>query len=148
MPKYIPADFQPTDKTYSFLLKKHQIPRDFLDEYVTDHFINFWNELKEEKLAKGKKSAWQTTYITWAKRAWRGLLGREYEDKRHKNRQLGGPRENLFEDTLADLQGEKKPKKKSPQPRPVHRKPAEPAPGPAMTAEQAFDQLRREGHIK
>jgi len=100
---YIPKDFEPNEKTYK-ALKADGIVQAFLDQYVTQHFTEFWNELKDDKKKKGLKSAWQTCYRIWARRAFHGKLGREYEDNLHK-RTFGHGRSkpNIFQEVQADL---------------------------------------------
>jgi hypothetical protein len=140
MPAYIRKDFDPSDKTYDFLKAKHQIPREFLDEYVTEHFTNYWNELKDEHNHKGQKEAWQSTYINWSKSAWRGRLGRIWEEHRHDRNGYGKSKPNLFQETLGDMitEGTEGPKK----PKPTYRLPDPPADtGERMSTDEALDKL-------
>lgn len=103
MPTYIPKSFTPTDKTYDFLKANHQIPREFLNDRVTEHFTSYWNELKDDKKDKGKKEAWQTTYMNWAKSAWRGRLGRDWENHRHDRDGYGKSKPNLFQEVAGKM---------------------------------------------
>lgn len=141
MPTYIPNDFKPTEDTI-IALKADGIVQAFLDQYVTQHFSEFWNELKDDKKKKGLKSAWQTCYRLWARRAFQGKLGREYEDNLHK-RTFGysKPKPNLFQETLGDMitEGVEGPKKK----KPAYRLPDPPADtGERMDQAEALDKLR------
>ena len=113
MPTYIPSDFEPSEKTYK-ALKADGIVQAFLDRYVTQHFSEFWNELKDDKKKKGLKSAWQTCYRIWARRAFHGKLGREYEETRHGRNRFGKSKPNIFQEVQADLMNSPKMPKPKP----------------------------------
>ena len=142
MPTYIKKDFAPTDKTYDFLKAKHQIPRPFLDEWVTEHFSNYWNELKDDKNQRGRKTAWQTTYINWSKSAWRGRLGRLYEENLHKRSgPYGKCKPNLIQEVAAGLIAKDMPAKPF-KPPTRYRLPDPPKPtGETITQDEAFKKL-------
>lgn len=94
MPSYIPDNFKPDDATL-LVLRQEGIFEDFLQARVTKEFIEYWQELKAQKLKKGQKTAWQTCYRRWARRAFMGKAGKDWEENRHR-RQHGGPRNDLF----------------------------------------------------
>ena len=96
MPSYIKDNFEPDESTIN-KLRQEGIFKDFLDAMVTQTFREYWEELRNEKKAAGKKSAWQTTYRTWARRAFRGKCGREWEDRHKYQDRKGGLRNDLFE---------------------------------------------------
>ena len=136
---YIPKDFEPTEKTLK-ALKKNGIVQDFLDRYVTEHFTEYWNELKDNHDKKGVKVAWQTCYRIWARRDFHGKLGREYEETRHGRNRFGKSKPNLFQETLGDMitEGVEAPKKKKPD----YRLPDPPADtGERMSTTEALDKL-------
>jgi hypothetical protein len=98
MPSRIPPGFKPDDATIN-ALRKEGIFEDFLEHSVTPHFIEYWEETGE------KKKAWQTTYRRWARRAFHGKAGREWEDRhKHQNRN-GGMCGDLFGNILDKING-------------------------------------------
>ena len=102
MTTYITDDFEPTADTYK-ALQANGIPREFLDLRVTEHFNEFWRDLRDRELKKGKKSSWQTTYRVWARRAFEGKAGRDYEKFRHVRHDDGKMTGDLFKQTLERL---------------------------------------------
>ena len=141
MPSYIKDNFEPDEATIN-KLRKEGIFADFLSEMVTPHFREYWEELRNEKKAAGKKSAWQTTYRTWARRAFRGKCGREWEDRHKYQDRKGGLKNDLFGKVLSNLAD------KEPDDAAVfacnpknYRLPEPPEPGEALTPTEAFQQL-------
>ncbi len=149
MPTYIPNDFEPRPEDYQ-ASGISQIPREFLDIVVTPEFIEYWEELKEKKLKKGRKDAWYTTWRNRARFLWK-IKGPAWEENRHKHKEHRPRFKNdLFEEILADKIAESEQLPKPERRRIVYHKPQNipPKPGKAMTPEEAFKQLRQEGHIK
>ena len=103
MAKFIPVKFTPSEADFS-ALRKDGICADFCD-YILPHFREYWEDLKEQKLARGKKSSWSTTFRVWARRAFRGRVGAEYEQIRHQRRDHGGRKDDLFADVLDKING-------------------------------------------
>jgi hypothetical protein len=139
MPHYIKKDFEPNEKTFK-ALQANGIVQAFLDEYVTEHFIEFWNELKDDHNHKGQKTAWQTTYRGWARRAFKGKLGRLYEERRHQRSVYGKAKPNLFQETLGGMiaEGSSRPPKK----KPSYRLPDPPPDtGERMSVDEAVEKL-------
>ena len=144
MPSYIKDNFEPDEATIN-KLRQEGIFKDFLDAMVTQNFREYWEELRNEKKAAGKKSAWQTTYRTWARRAFRGKCGREWEDRHKYQDRKGGMRNDLF-DSLLDKVADQMVDACSPPDECVgfkktYRLPDPPEPGEAMTPAEAFQQL-------
>jgi len=145
MPNFIPKDFTPSDQSYNNLAK-HGAIKDFVDSQL-DTFVTYWTELKDKGSAKGKKESWQATFQTWMRRAWNGKVGREWERTRHYTTRA--PSDNPLGDAIETLFGmadeSKEPEKPKPPVDYPKRKVAQG--GPPMTAEQAFDQLRKDGFL-
>ncbi len=102
MASYLPKNFTPRPEDYQ-AQGISQIPRDFLDVVVTPEFIEYWTELRERKLKKGKKDAWYTTWRNRARFLWK-KKGPAWEENRHK-RQDGGMRTDLFDTMLDKING-------------------------------------------
>ena len=141
--KKIDPDFKPTEKSYNNLRKHGAIP-EFVD-WELPNFIAYFLE------TGGKKKAWQMTLQRWMRTAWTGSAGRAWEREREfnsLNRPYRKQPADLFQLTLGDMiaDGLPKPEKKGI----VYRKPniQPPTPGPAMSSEDAFAELRRIGAIK
>ena len=132
--------------------------RDFLDQVVTPEFIEYWTELKDQGLNKGKKSAWFTAYRKWARRAFHGKAGREWEDRAKYQQRKGGMKTDLFDNVLGKINGSAtRDPDDSASGVPIsaactnagrYRLPDPPKPGPAMSPTEAFDQLKKMGHLK
>lgn len=103
MASYIPKDFQPRPEDYQ-AQGVSQIPRDFLDVVVTPEFVEYWTELRDRGLKKGKKDAWYTTWRNRARFLW-AKRGPAWEENRHKYRQAGGERKDLFDTMLDKING-------------------------------------------
>lgn len=130
----LPNDFKPTEQSYSNL-RKHGVLPDFIDDQLPG-FITYWQETGK------KKSSWQMTLQTWMRRAHQGGAGREWEEKRHIREKHGKPKADLFADALRGLEfhsnGEMEIEKNK-----TYRMPLPPDPGPAMSFEQAREELKK-----
>ena len=156
MASFIPPNFTPRQDDY-IVLQREGIPRDFLDVCVTQEFIEFWTELKEKGLKSGKKSAWFTTYRKRARHMWK-LRGPAWEENRHKRRDNGGLKTDLFGGILDRINGSANrdpddsasgvPTSAARTNAGRYRLPDPPKPGPAMSPTEAFDQLKKMGHLK
>jgi len=148
MPRYIPKDFAPNEKTIA-ALQANGVVQAFLDQYVTQHFIEYWTELKDDKKPKGKKEAWQTTYRNWARSAFQGRLGRIYEDDLHKRSgPYGKCKPNVVQEVAAGLIAQDMPAKPF-KPPPNYRLPDPPADtGERMTQDEAFAKLDKMFQVK
>lgn len=142
MSSYLPDNFKPAPGTLNKLRAKG-IFEDFLESEVNPRFLTYWQEQKEKKLAAGRKTSWNQTYYNWAIRAHTGRVGKEWEENRHRRESHGRAyKGDLFADVLDKLQGKPKPKKpgiRYHKPEPVNLE------GPTMTADEAFEELRRKG---
>ena len=147
MPEYIPKDFAPSEETYQ-ALQKNGIPREFLDLYVTEHFIEYWTELKTEKKKKGRKSAWQTTYRVWARRSFHSKPGKEYEERRHWRQGGGSLGSDVFGKTLEKLSANAKEEPAVMAAPAKYRLPDPPEPGEAMDAMDAIAQMKEKLGVK
>ncbi|MBW2635882.1 MAG: hypothetical protein JRE14_17600 [Deltaproteobacteria bacterium] len=107
MSAYIATNFTPNEKTIK-VLREDGIFIEFLDQCVTKHFLEYWTELKEDKKKKGQKSAWQTCYRLWARRAFHGRVGREWEENRHRRNRFGKSKPNIFQEVQAGMMGSTK----------------------------------------
>ena len=139
MPTKIKSDYQPSQRVYE-LLKAYGIenPVEFVGHELPA-FMMYWEDTGKAK------ASWDSTCLTWMKRT--------YEDKKHamaQNRSYSGQQGNPFEKALdkaekfADLMEgtrcnqdhekcwNRKVKYKLPEP---------PAPGPAMSFDEAFAEL-------
>jgi len=96
---HIPNNYKPGEMVYRSLWKLGA-PAEFVDSQL-DSFLIYWLDLKEKKQEKGKKTSWDMTCRNWMARAWQGKAGREWEDRRHRNRTFGGPRADLFDTASA-----------------------------------------------
>lgn len=139
MSAYIATNFAPNEKTIK-VLREDGIFIEFLDQCVTVHFTEYWNELKDDKKKKGLKSAWQTCYRIWARRAFHGKLGREYEETRHGRNRFGKSKPNLFQEVQAGMMSSDLPNPAR-KPKPNHHIPKPPAPGKPMSRKKALTEL-------
>ena len=151
MPSFIPSNFTPRQDDY-IVLQREGIMRDFLEQVVTPEFIEYWTELKDQGLKKGKKSAWFTAYRKWARRAFQGKAGKDWEDRAKYQNRGGGLKTDLFEAALQNFnEWDQKTTEKSivdAMAGKKYRLPDPPKPGPAMSPTEAFDQLRKQGLLK
>lgn len=157
MPEYISPDFEPSKETYR-VLQSNGIPREFLDQYVTEHFIEYWLERKEKAIAgelnkrdtkASKKTAWQTTYRVWARRSFHGKPGREYEERRHQN--WGGRANRIMtgEDLFTIPSGKEVREQFQPTQRPRHKIPERPpAPDGPTNSEEAIALMKKTLGVK
>ena len=134
--KKIDPDFKPTDQSIKNLAKHGVLP-DFIDDQLPA-FITYWTETGK------KKASWQMTFQTWMRRSHQGKAGREWEQNRHiRERYKTGLKPDIFADMfgitenpveqIEEIQRSIKP----------YRLPDPPPPGPAMSPEEAFNQLRK-----
>ena len=148
MASYITDDFRPHPRVYKSLAK-HGCVREFCDD-EHDSFMLYWQTKRDKKVKGGLKESWDKTYFNWMRTAWNGKAGRDWERTRHYRTRApaAGPREDLFENVLAGVKGEEKPKPKKVQaPRPPIDYPLPKEDGPKMNPEEAFEQLRKMGVI-
>ena len=132
MPTKISADFKPSEQSYANL-RKHGVLPDFIEDQLPG-FITYWTETGK------KKASWQMTLQTWMRRAHQGRAGREWEENRHiRNRYSGGQKDDLFSNVFDKMMGE--PVKQIETMQRKYRLPDPPAPGPAMTRDEALDAL-------
>ena len=107
-----------------------------------DNFIAYWSDLRDRGLAKGRKESWNMTFLNWMKRAWQGKTGREWEQHRHY--QFRAPSDgNPFEQVIKNLEPKKEKKEEIATPRDYVLPCPPKREGPTMTAEEAFEQLRK-----
>ena len=134
--KKIDPDFKPTDQSIKNLAKHGVLP-DFIDDQLPA-FITYWTETGK------KKASWQMTFQTWMRRSHQGKAGREWEENRHiRERYKTGQKTDLFAGVLDNLNPDAVLKKKPNNFKPRYRLPDPPPPGPAMSPEEAFNQLRK-----
>lgn len=101
---------------------------------------------------KGEKTprGWQQAICNWMNKAHNGSAGKRYENEKEAamSNRRGGFKADVFDNALDKLQGN--PPKVKPKAERVYRKPThqEPPKGEAMTSEQAFDTLRKQGHLR
>ncbi len=141
MPAKIKPDFTPDERSYANL-RKHGVLPDFIDDQL-DTFKTYWLEKGE------KKASWQMTLQVWMRRAHQGGAGREWESNRHiRHKHSREPQGDIFGSMLANLE---KPKLMPDQsvgnpgtlPRHCYRLPDPPQPGPKMSSDEAFRELRK-----
>ena len=152
MPSYIPDNFEPRTEDYQ-ATGVSQIPKDFLDVVVTPEFVEYWQELKDRKLKKGRKDAWFTTWRNRARFLW-SKRGTAWENSRRFNgstSELDPKARELAKQVVSaskipreaqDLELWHSDTKKQPKDYPTT-----PPEQPPMTAEQAFNKLREQGII-
>ena len=134
MPTKINPDFKPDERSYTNL-RKHGVLPDFIEDQLPG-FITYWLDTGK------KKSSWQMTLQVWMRRAFQGKAGREWEQNRHiRERYQTGPKEDLFEKILNNLDPTSKTVETTTEPK--YYLPDPPAPGPAMKPEEAFEQLKK-----
>ena len=142
MPTYIKDDYRPSKMVYDSARKEGAIP-EFV-EYVFEDFMIYWKDLRDRGLAKGKKQSWDSTFRVWVVRAYRGRVGTEWENRRHRYQERsGGLKDGLFH---ANLFGEEPETPKRPMVRNVTKEQMqsfEPEPGDPIASEDAFEEMRK-----
>jgi hypothetical protein len=136
--KKIDPDFKPTDQSYNNLRKHGAIP-EFVD-WELPNFIAYFVE------TGGKKKAWQMALQRWMRTAWKGSAGRAWEREREfnsSNRPYRKQPADVFQLTLGEMIADGLPAPEKI--RRVYHKPnfEQPEAGPAMSPEEAFNQLRK-----
>ena len=139
MPTKIKPDYKPSQRVYE-LLKAYgvQNPIEFVGHEMGAFFL-YW-----EGTGKAKAN-WDSTCLNWMKRT--------YEDKKHQmalNRTPSDNKGDMFKgflDKFGEPSSSSVPDKYTGH-QPEYRLPEPPKPGPAMTPEDAFAQLRNSGVIK
>lgn len=149
MPAKISPDFKPDERSYTNLRKHGAIP-EFVD-WELENFIVYFTD------TGGKKKSWQMALQRWMRTAWKGSAGRAWEREREfesSNRPYRKQPADIFQLTLGDMiaEGLPKPGKRRMIPRqcnscggfdgPGHKCPRI-EPGPAMSPEDAFAELKK-----
>ena len=150
MPTRIKPDYKPTERVYQLLLTRFpelrtiERAREFVGHEL-DEFIMYWEGREDSGAAKAN---WHSTCLNWMKRV--------YENKREKQHGSHQPSNgDFFQQGLNNLpnrqlecMGQNTQPQLNAEPRTTqYRLPDPPKPGKAMTPEEAFNQLRKEGHI-
>ena len=134
MPTKINEDFKPDERSY-LNLRKHGVLPDFIDDQLPT-FIAYWMDTEK------KKASWQMTLQVWMRRAHQGRAGREWEENRHIRHKHHKPKEDVFSAVLDDLFEKPIEQIEEIQRNLKYKLPEPPAPGPAMSSGEAFEQLR------
>ena len=137
MPTKIKEDFKPDERSY-LNLRKHGVLPDFIDDQLPA-FIAYWMDTEK------KKASWQMTLQVWMRRAHQGRAGREWEENRHiRHKHSGGLKDvnDLFSFAPIKKITRDEAEKMYP-PKTKYKLPEPPAPGPAMSSEEAFAALRK-----
>lgn len=143
MPRKIDPKIQPTPDTYKVLRGEGIMP-EFVD-WLLPRFVQYWLDRDDKP---SRKSNWQAALRNWMRKGFHGSEGAEFERNKERicSNRNGRFKQDLFDDVLDRVQGNPpKPKKgivyHRPKPQPIPQ--CEP-----MTAEQAFDALRKQGRIR
>jgi len=126
--KKIPENYEPSQRVYE-LLKAYgvQNPVEFVGHEM-GAFLMYWE-------GTGKaKSNWDSTCLNWMKRT--------YEDKKHamaQNRTFGKPKPDIFADMLDNIEN---PVEQFEVIQQKYKLPEPPEPGRAMSAAEAFAELK------
>ena len=131
--KTIPEDYKPSDKAYQ-LIARNDIPIEFAQHQIRE-FIDYW------AVEGTKRKDWDRTFVNRIKQVW------EWERHKWQRRgDKGGLKDDLFAiESIGQVKVKVKSVRKLP---PPDLSSYEPTPGPAMSPEEAFEQMRKQGLLK
>lgn len=136
-------DFEPHPRVYELLSTRFGITIESAREFCGHQLGVFKLHFETRDDAKARKSNWNTAFYNWMLKAFED---RKEEVARH--RELVPTQGNIFEEALGGLIASDTPAPETPR-RVYHKpKPPEIPAGPAMTADEAFAEMRKQRLIK